>query len=133
MKSGLVSVMIGVIAFGLGIAAATPIKSAVIAITGGESIRCVRTVCVGDAPFPGLERSEITDRIGGLSAIWCGEMRAYPGPRLLRINSLVAGETCVEPVFRLDFNERTTVTSIEVSEGRISEIRTHPVDAITWP
>jgi ketosteroid isomerase-like protein len=36
-------------------------------------------------------------------------------------------------VFRLEFNEQSTATMIEIRGGRISEIRTYPVHAITLP
>jgi hypothetical protein len=132
VRSSLAFVIVAIGAFALGVVASTPIRVVALAIVGGKSLQCVGEVCVGD-PASAVLAPSFPDEVGGLAQVFCGERRSAPVPVLLRLDHILAGETCETNVMRLHFNDRITETSIEVRGGRVAAIRTYPVHAVTLP
>ena len=118
--------------FVLGVLAATPIKVAALAISGGHSPRCLASVCVGSPLSPALARGDSTDELGGLTMIMCGE-RSSQVPPVLELDAILAGETCDSTVQNIYFVNGLTSIRIEVRDNVVAAIHTNPVHPITLP
>lgn len=119
------TILVALIMFSIGIISSDAITNIARQFSGDQSLHCAsERQCVG-SEFKPLFLD--TDKIGGLSEIACGKSGAV---KWVGLQEILQGELCLDEDYTWWFRTNTTVTKIQVREGKIVAIFQGPLHTI---